>query len=152
MGFVYFVIRIVWSCPFLMSLMKLSSYMLPCFTKICVISSLSKYPPCWSFKLDNSNQIKVDIKLRAELAWNADLWLNLSKTACATLSPIHMVNQIAKLNSWKLIVARSTLHQHNLNAISTYLKYLIWQFNLTGEWDLILQLATLWVTERLIIM
>ena len=38
------------------------------FTKICVIILLSnKYPPCWSFKLAESNQFKVDIKSRTGL-------------------------------------------------------------------------------------
>ena len=51
-GFVYFVIRIVWSRPFLMSLMDFYSYMLPRFYRnLCHLSLSDKYPPCWSFRL-----------------------------------------------------------------------------------------------------
>ena len=63
-GFVYFVIQIVWSRLWW-------TYFLICFlifTKIYVIISLlNKYPPCWSFKFAKSNQFKVDIKLRTGL-------------------------------------------------------------------------------------
>ena len=51
-GFVYFVIQIAWSRPFLMSLMYFFSYMLPLFHQnLCHLSLLDKYPPCWSFRL-----------------------------------------------------------------------------------------------------
>ena len=40
-------------------------------------------------------------------------------------------------------MARKILRQHNINAITMYYEYLIWQFNLMSKWDLILQLATL---------
>ena len=91
------------------------------FNKISLtISSSNKYPQCWSFKLAKSNQFKADIKSRLGLTWNADMWLiNLPKT----LSPIQMSHQIAKFNTWK----RWILHQHNINVITTYFKYLIWQ-------------------------
>ena len=47
---------------------------------------------------------------------------------------------LPSFNSWKLIAARWILRQHNINAITTYFKYLMRQFNLTSEWDLIIQL------------
>ena len=91
--------------------------------------------------LNSPNQISskwILITSRLGLTWNADMWLiNLPKTACATLSPIQMSNQIAKFNTWKLIAARWILRQHNINVIATYFKYLVQQFNLTSEWDLI---------------
>ena len=65
------------------------------------------------------------------------------KAACPALSPFQMSDQIVKFNSLKLITARKILCQHNINAITTYNKYLIRQFNLTLEWDVVLQLATL---------
>ena len=101
----------------------------------------------WSFKLGESNQFKVDIIYKIGLSWIEGTWLtNPQKTACAiTLSPFQISNQIAKFNNWKLIVARWILHQHIINAIWPYFEYLIWQFNSTSEWDLILKLATLWV-------
>ena len=117
------------------------------FIKICLIISSSKYSHHVWIK---SNQFKVDIKSREGLTWNSDMWLtNLSKTACAALSPTEMSNQIAKFNSWKLIAARWILHQHNINVITTNFKYLIRQFNLTSEWDLVFQLATLRVKGHL---
>ena len=104
------------------------------FTKICLtISPLDKHPSCWSFKLSRSHQFKLDIKSWTWLTWNADMWLKiLLKTACATLSPFQMLNQIAKFNSCKLIPAKWILHQRNINAITTCFKYLIWQFNSTS--------------------
>ena len=62
-----------------------------------------------------------------------------------TLSPFQILNQIAQFNSWKLIVVRWTLHQHNINAITMHFEYLNWQFNSMSEWHLIFKLATLWV-------
>ena len=150
-GFVYFAIRILWNCPFLMSLMNFFSYILSRFHQnLSHHFIIEIFPPCLSFKLFKSNQFKVDIKSREGLTWNSDMWLtNLSKTACAALSPTEMSNQIAKFNSWKLIAARWILHQHNINVITTNFKYLIRQFNLTSEWDLIFQLATLRVKGHL---
>ena len=76
------------------------------FTKIClIISSSNKYPPCWSFKPAESNQFKVDIKSRTGLTWNADMWLIFQRLH-AQHSPLQMSNQIAKFNSWKLVVAK----------------------------------------------
>ena len=72
-------------------------------------------------KLTKSNQIKVNIKSRTQIMWNADILLtNLLKIACTTLSSFQMLNQIAEFNSWKLISARWIQHQHNINAIITY--------------------------------
>ena len=51
--------------------------------------------------------------------------------------PIQISNKIAKFNTWKLIVARWTLYQHNINILTTYFKYLIRQLILTSECDLI---------------
>ena len=59
--------------------------------------SLNEWPLYWSFKLAESNQLKVNIKSRTRLMWNADMWLtNLPN---ATLSPLQMSNQIAKFNA-----------------------------------------------------
>ena len=125
------------------------TYFSICFfilTKTCFISSY-KYPPSWSFNLTESNQFKVDITYKIGLLWIGDARLtNLQQTAYAIiLSSFQISNQIAKFNSWKLIVATWILCQHNINAFTTYFQYLIWQFNSTSEWDLILKLATLWV-------
>ena len=78
------------------------------FTKICLVSSSYKYPPSWSFILTESNQFKVDITYKIGRLWIGDTWLtNLQKTAYAiTLSTFLISNQVAKFNSWKLIVAR----------------------------------------------
>ena len=52
----------------------------PFFTKIClIISPSNKYPPCWSFKPNKSNQFKVVIKSRTRLTWNADMSLIFQK-------------------------------------------------------------------------
>ena len=97
------------------------------FPKIClIITPSNKYLQCWSLKLAKSNQFKA-IKSRAGLMWNADMWLtNLSNAACTTLSPIQMLNQIVKFNTWMFI---SGLCQHNINVITMHFKYYIWQFN-----------------------
>ena len=55
-GFVYFIIRIIWSRPFLMSLMKFFSYMLPGFHQN--LSShfiIEQIPTIWRFNLAESN-------------------------------------------------------------------------------------------------
>ena len=78
-------------------------------------------------KISESNQLKVDNKSRTGLTWNADMWLaHLPKTACPTLHPFQMSNQIVKFNSLKLITARNILRQHIINAITMYCEYLIW--------------------------
>ena len=134
--FVYFVIPILWSRPFLMSLMNFS-FMLPCFQQN-LSHLIEQIPTMLDFKLAESNPFKVEIKSRTWLAWNADMWLrNLPKTACATLSPFQMSNRIAKFSSWKLIATRWIIRQHKISVITTYFKYLIRQFNSTSEWDLI---------------
>ena len=51
------------------------------------------------------------------------MWLrNHPKTVCTALSLFQMSNHIAKFNTWKF-AARWILCQHNINAITTYLKY-----------------------------
>ena len=128
--FLCFALKIVWNFPFLMSLLNFFflyvCYLLPRFYQICLLSSSYKYPLSWSCKLTESNQFKVDIKYKTGLSWSGDTWLtNLQKTFYATsFSP----NQSAKF-SWKLTLARWILRQRNINAITTYFKYLIRDFN-----------------------
>ena len=55
--------------------------------------------------------------------------------------------KLPNLISWKLIATRWILRQYNINAIITYFKYLIRQFDFTSEWNLILQLARLRVAK-----
>ena len=66
----------------------LSLYALLFSPKIClVILSSTKYSPCWSFKLTESNKFKVDIKSSTGLVSNADMWLtNLVKRTHTILS------------------------------------------------------------------
>ena len=110
---VFSVVLFVWTMQyinslFLMPLMNFFFYMLPRFHQnLSHHLIIKKYPPCWSFKLIESNKFKVDITSRTGLSWNADMWLtNLPQTACVTLSLFQMSNQIVKFNSWKLIAAR----------------------------------------------
>ena len=70
--------------------------------------------------------------------------LNRSKTYyLRILSPFQMSNRIVKFNTLELTTNRNIRRQHHINAVTMYYEYLIRQFNLTSEWDLILQLATL---------
>ena len=55
-GFVYFIIRIIWSRPFLMSLMKFFSYMLPGFHQnLSNHFIIEQIPTIWRFNLAESN-------------------------------------------------------------------------------------------------
>ena len=115
-----------------MSLLNSLSYILPPFSQNLPFSSSYKYLPPWSCKLAKSNQFKVDIKNKTGLSWiglNRELWL-------------------FKIQHMQYFVDRCIFCQHNISAITMYFKYSIWQFNLTSEWDLILQLATLWVMKH----
>ena len=71
-------------------------------------------------KLTKSNQIKVNIKSRTEIMWNADILLTNLLDSLYNTNSFQMLNQIAKFNSWKLISARWIRHQHNISAIITY--------------------------------
>ena len=119
------------------SLMSFFFYMLPCFHQNLSHHFIIKQIPTMSIKFT------MDIKSRPWLTWNADMWLtDLSNTTQVTLSLFHILNQIAKFNSWKLIAARWILCQCNINVITRCFKCLIQQVNLTSEWDLILQSGT----------
>ena len=65
--FVYFVIPILWSRPFLMSLMNFS-FMLSGFQQNLSHLIIEQIPTMLDFKLVESNQFKVDIKSRTWLA------------------------------------------------------------------------------------
>ena len=116
-GFVYFAIQIDWSHPSWTLWWTFFFYRLSRFHQNLCHQTNTHHVG----KLTKSNQIKVNIKSRTEIMWNADILLtNLLKIACTTLSSFQMLNQIAEFNSWKLISARWIRHQHNINAIITY--------------------------------
>ena len=123
-GFAYFVIPIVWSRPFLISLMNFSFMLSHLHQNLSDHLIIKQILTMLEFQTHTeSNQFKVDIKSRTRLTWNTDMWLrNLPKTACATLRSFQISNHTAKFSSWKLITARWILRQHNTNAITTYFK------------------------------
>ena len=147
---VYFVIRITWSRPFLIALMDLFSYMLPCFhqnlskshhqTNTHYVEVLNLLNQMSSKRILSPGQDCSEIQICDQQIFQRQHAQHWVLFRCWILLP--------KFNSWKLIAARWIPRQHNINAITTYFKYLIRQFNLILQWDLILQLATFRVKEH----
>ena len=102
-GFVYFVIWIVWSYSFLIPLMNFFFYMLPCFHQ-----NLFHYHIKQIHMLDLPNQIRSKWILNPGQDWH-EIWIldAINKSSKYSMHDSESFRcQIAKFNSWKLIVAR----------------------------------------------
>ena len=133
-----FKVCLIFLCAFSFSPKSVSSHHRTNTDHVGVLNSLNQISSKWML---NSGQNWCEMEICDQQCFQKQHAQHWVLFRCQIKMP--------NLNSSKLIMTRWILHQHNINAITTYFKYLILQSNSMLEEDLILQLATLWVKEHL---